>query len=228
MFLSAFIATEHRPVRMTKSVGGKLRQTVKKPISTKGVAAQRVGGVLQRGGMPLVPHGPPHHGPPFAGGAVHHAVYKPPKRNMATRIGRFLHLYDHAHGHMKYMNDSKIFAGLMVVMLNVSTKFVPFRLSRTMERFLKKSVSRNLLVFAICWVGTRDIFIAILFTTIFILLFDFLFNEESSWCVLPKDFVDHHTTEALKEEEEEKQRMGGATGLGVEGIKNGGGSMATH
>lgn len=169
-------------------------------------------GTLQRGGMPLVPHGPPHHGPPFAGGAVH----KPPKRNLATRIGRFLHLYDHAHGHMKYMNDSKIFAGLMVIMLNVSTKFVPFRLSRTMERFLKKSVSRNLLVFAICWVGTRDIFIAILFTSVFILFFDYLLNEDSSWCVLPKDFVDHHLTQAQEEEEEEKQR---GMGVGVEGIK---------
>jgi hypothetical protein len=212
---------------MTKSVGRKRRQTMKNVLE-KGVAAQRGlaqrGGVLQRGGMPLVPHGPP-----FAGGSLPHAVYKPPKRDLATRIGRFLHLYDHAHGHMKYMNDSKIFAGLMVVMLNVSTKFVPFRLSRTMERFLKKSVSRNLLVFAICWVGTRDIFIAILFTTIFILFFDFLFNEESSWCILPKEFVDHHITEAMKEEEEEKQRMGGTAVVGMEGIKNeGGGSVAAH
>jgi len=189
---------------------------MKNPNSTK----------VLRGGMPLIPNGP-HHGPPIAGGALHHhAVYKPPKRDLGTRIGRFLHLYDHAHGHMKYMNDSKIFAGLMVIMLNVSTKFVPFRLSRTMERFLKKSVSRNLLVFAICWVGTRDIFIAILFTSIFILLFDFLLNEDSSWCVLPKEFVDHHITEAMKEEEEEKQRTGGS--IGMEGIKNGGGAMPGH
>jgi len=168
---------------------------------------------LMVGGAPMVPM-VPHHGPPFVGGGS--APYKQPKRDLSSRIGRFLHLYDHAHGHMKYMNDSKIFAGLMVILLNVSTKFVPFRLSKTMERFLKTSVSRNLLVFAICWVGTRDLFIAIGFTTIFIVLFDYLLNEDSPWCVLPKPFIDHHLAELEKEEKEEKDKQK----VGIEGIKS--------
>lgn len=165
------------------------------------------------GGAPITPM-VPHHGPPFVGGSM--GPYKPPKRDLSSRIGRFLHLYDHAHGHMKYMNDSKIFAGLMVILLNVSTKFVPFRLSKTMERFLKTAVSRNLLVFAICWVGTRDLFIAITFTTVFIVLFDYLLNEDSSWCILPKHFVDHHLSEA---EKEEQLQQGQNTSVGMEGAR---------
>jgi len=151
------------------------------------------------------------HGPPFVGGGIH-VPYKPPKRDLTTRIGRFLHMWDHTHGKLKYMNDSKVFAGMMVVLLNVSTKFVPFRLSKSMERFMKESISRNILVFATCWVGTRDLYIALFFTAVFILCFDFLFNEDSEYCILSDSFVQYHHQLA---DEEKKALQEGHQDVGV-------------
>jgi hypothetical protein len=42
------------------------------------------------------------------------------------------------------------------------------------------------------WMGTRDIYVAAGLTIIFIILFDFLFNENSMFCVLPNDFKEYY------------------------------------
>jgi hypothetical protein len=103
-----------------------------------------------------------------------------------TKLGTYLN--DAVQG----MNSSKLFAGLMIVTLNVASKFTTIKISKTMESYLKFSFSRNALIFAISWVGSRDIYIAFVLTLLFIVLFDFLFNEESSFCVFPETFCDYH------------------------------------
>ena len=92
------------------------------------------------------------------------------------------------HDHIMNINNSKIFAGLMIITLNIASKFVTFKLGKTAETYLKYTFSRQILVFAMAWMGTRDIYIAGALTAIFIILFDFLFNENSSLCILPNDF----------------------------------------
>ncbi len=90
------------------------------------------------------------------------------------------------------LNTSKIFAGLMIVTLNIASKFVTFKFGKTAEMYLKYTFSRQILVFAMAWMGTRDIYIAAALTFIFIILFDFLFNENSSLCVLPNELKEYY------------------------------------
>ena len=96
------------------------------------------------------------------------------------------------HDHIMNINNSKIFAGLMIITLNIASKFVTFKLGKTAETYLKYTFSRQILVFAMAWMGTRDIYIAGALTAIFIILFDFLFNENSSLCILPNDFKEYY------------------------------------
>jgi hypothetical protein len=42
------------------------------------------------------------------------------------------------------------------------------------------------------WMGTRDIYVAAGLTIIFIVIFDFLFNENSSLCVLPNELKEYY------------------------------------
>ena len=42
--------------------------------------------------------------------------------------------------------------------------------------------------------GTRDIYIAFFITFIFTLCAEYLFNEDSVFCVLSEDFQDYHAT----------------------------------
>jgi hypothetical protein len=94
--------------------------------------------------------------------------------------------------HVKVINDSKLFAGLMIIILNVASKFVNIKLSKTVESYMKNTFSRNILVFAIAWMGTRDVWVAALIMIIFIFLIDYLLNEESMFCCLPEHFMNYH------------------------------------
>jgi hypothetical protein len=103
-------------------------------------------------------------------------------------------LFNYTHAYVHSLNNSKLFAGLMIIILNIASKFVTIKLSKTMESYLKYTFSRQILIFAIAWMGTRDIYIAITITLVFVFFMDFLFNEESRFCVLPEAFTDYHTS----------------------------------
>jgi hypothetical protein len=90
------------------------------------------------------------------------------------------------------LNNSKFFAGIMIILLNVASKFANFKLSKSMESYLKHTFSRLVLVFAIAWVGTRDIYTALIICLVFTVTMDFLFNEESRFCCLTESFKTHH------------------------------------
>jgi hypothetical protein len=86
------------------------------------------------------------------------------------------------------LNDSKFFAGVVMLIMNIGSKYAIIELSRTQEAYLKYSLGRQLLVFSILWVGTRDIFISLILTVVFILFVDYLFNENSRYCIIPEQY----------------------------------------
>ena len=103
-------------------------------------------------------------------------------------------MFEYVHNHVTSLNQSKIFAGIMIVIINIASKFVTFKFSKTMESYLKFTFSRDVLVFAITWMGTRDIYIAFLMTVLFIIVSDYLMNEQSMFCCLPESFVEKHVS----------------------------------
>ncbi len=89
---------------------------------------------------------------------------------------------------LKTLNNSKFFAGVVMIMLNIGSKYVTIELSKNQEQYLKNNIGRQLLIFAISWMGSRDILIALALTAIFTVLTDHLFNEQSSLCIIPKRY----------------------------------------
>jgi len=53
---------------------------------------------------------------------------------------------------------------------------------------MKYTVSKQLLVFAMAWMGTRDIYAALGLTAVFTILSEHLFNEESVFCIVPERY----------------------------------------
>jgi hypothetical protein len=102
--------------------------------------------------------------------------------------------FSYLHNQVQMLNSSKIFAGLIVVTINIASKFVTIKLSKSIEGYLKHTFSRDVLVFCIVWMGSREIYVAFLLTFFFILFADFLFNEESKLCILPHSFTSYHMT----------------------------------
>ena len=90
--------------------------------------------------------------------------------------------------HIMYLNNSKFFAGIIMILLNIGSKFITIQFSKSTEEYMKWSVSKQLLVFSMSWMGTRDIYTSLGLTAIFTILSDYLFNEESSLCMVPHKY----------------------------------------
>lgn len=87
---------------------------------------------------------------------------------------------------IKTLNNSRVFAGLVLLTLNLFSKFITIKLSDSQEDFIKNAFGRQLLIFAIAWLGTREIITALGITAVFVVLADNLLNENSSFYILPK------------------------------------------
>jgi hypothetical protein len=90
--------------------------------------------------------------------------------------------------HIMYLNNSKFFAGVVMILLNVGSKFITIQFSKSTEEYMKWSVSKQLLVFAMAWMGTRDIYTALGLTAVFTILSEYLFNEEHPLCIVPHKY----------------------------------------
>jgi len=103
----------------------------------------------------------------------------------------FHQIFDFLHNRIQNINGSKVFAGFMIVSLNIVSKFVNIKMSKTMESYLKVSFSKYLLIFIIAWMGTRDIYIAFTVMILYSFVIDYLLNEDSVLCILPNSFKDN-------------------------------------
>jgi hypothetical protein len=106
-------------------------------------------------------------------------VSKKTKHKIPNSITEYLHHY------VGHLNNSKMFAGIVMILLNVGTKLVPIQISLSAEEYMKKSISKHILVFAMAWMGTRDIYTALGLTAVFILLSEYMFNDKSKLCIVP-------------------------------------------
>jgi hypothetical protein len=94
----------------------------------------------------------------------------------------------------KHVNESKLILGVAMILMNVASKYVDFKFSKTQEQIMKTVVVREVLIFIIVFMGTRDILYSILLTAAFFILSEYAFNEKSKYCVLSERMKKIHTS----------------------------------
>jgi len=115
------------------------------------------------------------------------------------------------------LNNSKVFAGVIMVLLNIASRYITVKLSPSQETCLKKYISRELFIFATCWLGTRDIYVALGVSLLFFIVANYIFNEDSPYGLIgrddddkpvPKEELDNaiKILKKAKEQEEEKTK----------------------
>lgn len=123
---------------------------------------------------------------------------------MVKLVKTFQSMLSSLNDTVQNLNKSKIFAGLMIITLNIASRFVTIKMSKTMQSYLKFTFSRYILIFAISWMGTRDIYIALCITLLFIIIFEYLLDEESDFYIFSEEFKDYQKTKAEDEEDEKE------------------------
>ena len=92
--------------------------------------------------------------------------------------------------HLYALNNSKFFAGIIMLIMNIGSKYITLELSKSQEDYVKYTLGRQILVFAILWMGTRDIVVALVLTCVFIVFADYLLNDNSKYCIIPEKYKD--------------------------------------
>ena len=90
---------------------------------------------------------------------------------------------------MNSLNSSTFFAGIMMICLNIGSRYIQLNLDESTESYIKYALTKEILVFTISWMATRNIYSALVLTAVFVVLADFALNEKSKYCILPKDFI---------------------------------------
>ena len=85
-----------------------------------------------------------------------------------------------------FINHNSVFIGLMGILINFGSKYAGvLNLSKAQENYIKNSLGRQFLIFAMMWGITRDIVYALLLTGVFIIIMDNLVHEDSKYCLFP-------------------------------------------
>jgi len=92
------------------------------------------------------------------------------------------------HELISSLNSNMFFAGIMMLTLNIGSRYVQLNLSPSAESYLKYAITKEFLVFTIAWMGTRNIYVALTLTAVFVVLADYAFNDKSNFCILPEKF----------------------------------------
>jgi len=68
------------------------------------------------------------------------------------------------------LNDNKFFLGIMLILLNIGSRHLVDEFSTDPKTYDQNIILRRLAVFAVCFVGTRDLVTSILLTAGFIII----------------------------------------------------------
>jgi hypothetical protein len=87
---------------------------------------------------------------------------------------------------IKPINSSSFVTGIAMIILNIGSKYIELGLTNTQEQALRNGLTRELFIFSIIFIATKDIIIALFMTIGFSISVNYLFNENSRLCLLSK------------------------------------------
>jgi hypothetical protein len=77
------------------------------------------------------------------------------------------------------LNGSLFFIGIMMLVLNMWSRHIVHELSDSDEEYRQNIILRRIAIFAVCFVGTRDIITSLILTASFIVLSTGMYHAKS-------------------------------------------------
>ncbi len=101
------------------------------------------------------------------------------------------------------LNHSKFFAGILMILMNLGSKYISLELSETQDEFFSNIVIRRIMIFVVIFIATKDIIVSLIITSCFIILVSGLFNENSKFCLIKNNCKQ---TKVISKEQVEKAK----------------------
>lgn len=101
------------------------------------------------------------------------------------------------------LNNSKFFAGILMILMNIGSKYISLELSETQDDFFSNIVIRRMMIFVVVFIATKDIITSFIITACFIIMVSGLFNENSKFCLIKNNCKQ---TKVISKEQVEKAK----------------------
>ena len=88
------------------------------------------------------------------------------------------------------INQSQFFIAIVMLLMNIGSKYIAINFSKTQEAYLKAIMGRHVVIFCVAFMATRNLIISLLVLLVFVILADYAFNENSRFCILPQTMRD--------------------------------------
>ena len=79
------------------------------------------------------------------------------------------------------LNTSTFFIGIMMLLLNLGSRFIVHELADDDKEYRKYILVRRFAIFAVCFIGTRDVVASLILTAAFIVFSTGLFHSKSKY-----------------------------------------------
>ena len=70
--------------------------------------------------------------------------------------------------------------------VNLGSKYLAHELSDSQQELLNNKIIRRFVLFTVLFMATKDIYVSLILTAVFIVLVSGLFNEDSKYCIVKK------------------------------------------
>jgi len=161
------------------------------------------------GGATPMPSGPPQTGGSGGPGSIASSPFVPPIKlktftDLFSGKTNFFTLQSPAdnimnskvlttmHNFFHNLNTSTFFAGFVMLILNIGSRYINLDLHSSTESWIKYFMSKEVLVFAVSWMGTRSIYYALVITACFTIIVDHFMNVDSNYCIIPHKYKGLH------------------------------------
>jgi hypothetical protein len=88
---------------------------------------------------------------------------------------------------MRDLGTNKLLIGVFMIFMNIGSRYIELKLTKGQEIILK-NIAREVLIFTIAFIHTKDLIISFIITGVFIILANFIFNEKSKYSILPEKY----------------------------------------
>jgi hypothetical protein len=88
---------------------------------------------------------------------------------------------------MRDLGTNKLLIGVFMIFMNIGSRYIELKLTKGQEMILK-NIAREVLIFTIAFIHTKDLIISFIITGVFIILANFIFNEKSKYSILPEKY----------------------------------------
>ena len=81
--------------------------------------------------------------------------------------------------YVQYIEGSPMFAGVMMLLLNIGSRYITHEYSDNDEEYMQNIFLRRIAIFAVCFIGTRNLITSILLTAAFVVISAGIFRGKS-------------------------------------------------